>query len=102
MKWKIVVCHLRAGLLPSPAFGYYCASKFGTPEDTSQRLGGDPLSSPAHEGAVSTLAAEIDLDWDIKVRLLPPFTATVNLTLGRRSLFSNMVPSARRSHPQDR
>ena len=35
-----------AGLLPTPAFGYYCASKFGTPGDISQRPCGDLFTQP--------------------------------------------------------
>ena len=90
-----------AGLLPTPAFCYYCASKFGGPGDVLQRLGGD-LFYPAHEGAISTLAAEIDPKWNIKVRPSPAFPGTVNLTLKRRSPSSNMVPSVRGPGPWNR
>ena len=89
-----------AGLPPISAFGYYCASKFGTPEDFSQKLDGD-LSFSAHEGTVSTLAAEIDPKWNIQVGCLPAVTITPSLTLRHRSLFSSMVPSARGPHPQN-
>ena len=60
-----------AGLFPLPAFGYYCASKFGMPKDIFQRLDGDLLFCPAHEGAISTLATEVDPEWNIKVRPSP-------------------------------
>jgi NAD(P)-dependent dehydrogenase (short-subunit alcohol dehydrogenase family) len=60
-----------AGLFPLPAFGYYCASKFGMTKDTFQRLDGDLLFYPAHEGAISTLATEVDPEWNIKVRPSP-------------------------------
>ena len=91
-----------AGLLPIPAFGYYCASKLGMSENIPQRADGDLLFYPAHEGAISTLAAEIDPKWNIKVRFWPAFMATVDLTRRRRSLFSNMAPSAQGPRPQNR
>ena len=48
-----------AGSLPTPAFGWCCASEFGILGNAFRMVDGDPLPSPAHEGVVSTLAAEM-------------------------------------------
>ena len=52
------------------------------------------LSFPAHEGVVSTLTAEIDPKWNIKVRLFPYFKATVNLTLLKYCAFRTWATSS--------
>ena len=90
-----------AGLLPIPAFGYYCASKFGAPGVISRRLDSD-LFYTAHEGAILTLAAEIDPKWDINVGILPAFTATISLTTIHRLLSLNTAPSVRGQRLQNR
>ena len=60
-----------AGLFPLPTFRNYCANKFGTLEDISQRLDGD-LFCPAYKDVILMLA-EVDPKWNIKVR---PFAHT--------------------------
>ena len=91
-----------AELLLIPTFGFYCTSKFNTPEITFQRLDCDLFFYSADEGITSTLAAEIDPKWNLGVRLFPALAAIADLTPRYRSPPSNMVDSERGLRPQNR